>query len=101
MHAGLYLSRCSFSLAAVPALRPHMLQLTNLEMDLTHCQDVNDGVLEAVALQVCCPLPGAVRFQRLALYSCPMSVGTDECQRSILEQLRRDVGVMDVDVEFS
>lgn len=101
MHAGLFLSRCAFSLAAVPALRPHLLRLTQLDLDLTHSQDINRGVLESVALQMCSPLVGAVRFKRLVVYSCPVSVHTDECQRSILEQLRRDVGVTDVEVEVS
>lgn len=73
-----------------------MLQLTRLEMDLRHCQDVNDGVVESVALQMCCPLPGAAQLRHFQCNSCPMTVDAEECAESVRAQLRDDFGITGV-----
>ncbi len=100
LHAELYIWVCFFSLSSVPGLRPHMTQLYFLELDLTHCEDACDAVLQSVALLLLRPHPGAVQLEELVYRECPDEVDMEACDEVIMERLERDFGVTDVSLVF-
>ncbi len=93
-HAGLDLQNCYAPLAALPGLRPHMTRLTRLEVDLPchYPSRIDPEVLQAVALLLLRPHPGAVQLQWLRFTNCAHAVQTELCMQSIRRSWLHSLG---------
>ncbi len=98
--AGLQLQQCYFPLAALLGMRPHMLQLTHLVLDLQCLHDITDTVLGSVAQLLCRPQPGAQQLAYLECYGCPSALDVGDWERSVLADLETGFGVTGVVVTF-
>lgn len=91
--AGLKLWGCSFPLAALPAVRSHMLQLTLGLLDLSSLAHVTRDELESVLVLLCRPLPGAPPLRQMLCCGCGPWADAAQCRQSVLRQLEVDFGV--------
>ncbi len=92
------LGGCSFPLAAVPAVRPHMMQLSRVTLDLLCFTGISRNELESVLVLLCRPLPGAPPLSHLQCFGCYQWMDVYECRNSVLQQLEVDFGVTSVSV---
>ncbi len=99
--AGLRLRQCSFPVVALPALRPPMLQLQELRVDLTKCPDVHGGVLATVLLLLCRPYGGQPQLRELDCRCWADEVNCGEVERSVLEQLANGFGLTGIRIRVS
>ncbi len=87
---------CSFPLAAVPAVRFHMLQLNRVLLDLASLTHVSRDELESVLVLLCRPLPGAPPLRQMLCCGCRLDL--EQCRQAVLQQLEHDFGVTNTSV---
>lgn len=99
--AGLELDNCVFPVAALPALRPPMLRLDELVLDLAYCGASEVGVLETVLLLLCRPVQGAAQLGRLYCNNCPHEIDVGGLTESLVEKLGDNFGVRWLDIDLT
>lgn len=98
---GLELDNCVFPVVALPALRPPMLRLDELVLDLAYIGDSEVGVLETILLLVCRPVQGAAQLGRLYCNNCPHEIDLEELTESLVEKLENNFGLRWMDIDLT